>query len=271
MGAVVLIEAVAIALLVVIVGGLLRSHADILRALHSLGVDLDGAVAPGPPRAAGARPGAGAVTTGDGRPATDLTGRSPSEEAVRIAVASVRHDTLLAFLTTGCATCATFWHALGASGLVVPGDARVVIVAHDPAEESVSRLRSLAPRRVPVVMSSAAWEDYGVAYAPYFVYVSGPQGRVLGEGVAGTWDELTSLLDQARGDHGAQVSIGPSRGHAGAGTRGRSGREQDRAERVDEDLRRAGIVPGDPQLYPARLDTAPPPAEGRPGQGTDGP
>ena len=270
MGAVVLIEAVAIALLFVIVGGLLRSHADILRALHRLGVDLDGGVAVAPPRSvAGGRPGAGALATGDGRAAADLTGRSASDEAVRIAVGSVRHDTLLAFLTTGCATCATFWQALGAPGLAVPGDARVVIVAHDPAEESVSRVRSMAPRRVPVVMSSAAWEDYGVAYAPYFVYVSGPQGRVLGEGVAGTWDDLTSLLGQALADRGARADAGE--GAAGAGTTARSGREQDRAERVDDDLRRAGILPGDPQLYPARLDTAPPPAEGGRGPGTEGP
>ena len=41
MTAVVMIEAVVIGLLCVLVVGLLRSHAEILRALHDLGVDLD--------------------------------------------------------------------------------------------------------------------------------------------------------------------------------------------------------------------------------------
>ena len=41
MTAVVMIEAVVILLLAVLVVGLLRSHAEILRALHDLGVNLD--------------------------------------------------------------------------------------------------------------------------------------------------------------------------------------------------------------------------------------
>ena len=46
-------------------------------------------------------------------------------------------------------------------------------VTKDPAHESPSRLRSLAPQGTPVVMSSAAWNDYGVPAAPYFVYLEG--------------------------------------------------------------------------------------------------
>ena len=41
MTAVVMIEAVVIGLLSLLVVGLLRSHAEILRALHDLGVNLD--------------------------------------------------------------------------------------------------------------------------------------------------------------------------------------------------------------------------------------
>jgi hypothetical protein len=257
--AVVLIEAVAIVLLVVLVAGLLRSHADILRALHRLGVDLEGVPTATPTdglrvgRRPGGPTGVGALSLSPGRAAVDLSGVSPADEAVRIAVTEVRHDTLLAFLTTGCTTCTVFWEALAHKSLVVPGGARVVIVVHDPGEESLSRVRSLAPRQVPVLMSSGAWEDYDVAFAPHFVYVSGPAGRVIGEGSAGTWGELSSLLGQAIGD--------------GAASQTRAARDRDRSGRIDDELAQAGIVPGDPQLYPTHLDTGPTRTEGRDGAG----
>lgn len=253
MTALVVLELVAIVILMVLVAGLLRSHADILRALYRLGIDLDGSrrsdggdVPSGGGTGGRAPVGAGALTTGDGRAAADLVGQSPSDEALHIPVASVRHDTLLAFLTSGCSTCLAFWQALARPDLAVPGGARVVVVVHDPAEESISRIRSLAPAGSRVVMSSPAWEDYGVAYAPYFVYVSGREGRVVGEGVAGTWPELVSLLDQALADARAT-------GSATAG--GRPAVKG--ADRIDRDLRAAGIVPGDARLYPARLDQTP--------------
>ena len=37
-------------------------------------------------------------------------------------------------------------------------------------------------------------------YAPYFVYVSGPAGRVVGEGVAATWEEVRALVANAVAD-----------------------------------------------------------------------
>ena len=49
-------------------------------------------------------------------------------------------------------------------------------------------------------MSSEAWEHYDVPYAPYFVYVSGPAGRVVGEGVAATWEEVRALVANAVAD-----------------------------------------------------------------------
>lgn len=258
MTALAVIELVAIVILMVLVAGLLRSHADILRALHGLGIDLndrtDDGRQPGRPGQPGTGlglglPGAGAVAASDGRVAADLAGRSPSGDALRIPVASVRHDTLLAFLTTGCTTCLAFWQAVGQRRLAVPGDARVVVVVHDAGDESISRVESLSTAGIRVVMSSAAWDDYGVAYAPYFVYVSGPEGRVVGEGVAGTWQELASLMDQALADAGA----GPAAASVGAGGL----RVERGGDRIDSDLRAAGIVPGDPRLYPARLDQAP--------------
>ena len=47
-------------------------------------------------------------------PASDLSGALPTGGAARAAIAGVEHSTLLAFLSTGCGTCGTFWDALGA-------------------------------------------------------------------------------------------------------------------------------------------------------------
>src|ERR1700675_2994946 len=97
--------AVVLALLAVLVAGILRSHAAILRALHALGVDHNS------------------------RPATDIVGVTPSGAAATIAIVGARHSTLLAFLTSGCSTCSEFWSAFAdRRRLRVPGDARLVVV-----------------------------------------------------------------------------------------------------------------------------------------------
>ena len=97
----------------VLVAGLLRSHAEILRALHDLGVDLDPrtptGAAPsrvGRPRRCAARScGAPRSPAGPGAPGVDVAGTTPGADAVSIAVAGTDHLTLLAFLTSGCRTC----------------------------------------------------------------------------------------------------------------------------------------------------------------------
>src|SRR5262245_25495132 len=119
--------AVVLGLVVLLVAGLLRSHAEILRALHDLGVDLD------PSRAANAAPSGlvirSAPVAGEpAKPGRDVVGTTPGGDAVSIAVAEARHATLLAFLTSGCATCLEFWSAFAAQPAPeVPGDARLVI------------------------------------------------------------------------------------------------------------------------------------------------
>jgi hypothetical protein len=225
--ALVVAEGIAVALLAVLVAGLLRSHAEILRALHDLGasldpdqrppgpVDVDLQVRPGVTRPRG-------VTT----PAYDVSGATPDGDAVALGLVGAPEPTLLAFLSSGCATCASFWSALAADA--VPGGARVVIVAKDAAEESPSRLRELAPASVPVVLSTQAWEDYAVPASPYFVLVDGPAGRVVGEGSATTWPQVADLIRQADDDAGS------------GGTR---------EARDDADLLAAGIGPGHPSLY----------------------
>jgi hypothetical protein len=203
--ALMVVEAVAIALLALLVAGLLRSHAGILRALHDLGAGIG---EPGAHRAQGAAPGevpvaaAGAAPNrGLDEPAFDVQGVSPWDEAVAVGVVGARHRTILAFLSSGCLTCHGFWEAFdGPPDRRLPRDARIVIVTKGPEAESIARVRKLAPREVPVVMSEAAWDDYQVPVAPYFVLVDGPAGRVVGGGAAGTWDHVVRLLTESLDD-----------------------------------------------------------------------
>src|SRR5205807_2121455 len=89
------VEAVAIVLLGLLVAGLLRSHAEILRALHDLGVgvgDEGGEVGVATPVTRGA-------ADADGH---DVVGVSPDEQTVTVGVVGARQPTLLAFLSSGC-------------------------------------------------------------------------------------------------------------------------------------------------------------------------
>jgi hypothetical protein len=229
-------EAVAIALLAVLVAGLLRSHAEILRALRDAGIDTGHAGAGTSDAQRGAH---GVPQRASGATAHDVVGSTPDGESVVIGVVGAQHDTVLAFLTTGCITCAGFWQAFAEKGEHAFSSARTVIVTREVSEESESKVRQLAPRRVPVVMSSTAWADYEVPGAPYFVQVDGASGRVAGEGTASGWEQLTSLLDQAAAD-GALGALGAS--HART--------DDEREARADRELLAAGYEPGDPRLHP---------------------
>jgi hypothetical protein len=217
------VQLAAIALLGVLVIGLLKSHAEILRQLHELGAgrDADNGPAVGVDLALGGSSGA---------PAHDVAGQTPAGEVAAVAVRGVAHDTLLAFLSSGCLTCAGFWEALGAGGdLGLPANMRVVAVTKDPGEESEPTIHALSAGQT-VVMSTRAWFDYEVPGSPYFVHVNATTGRVSGEGTASTWEQVVSLVSRAAADV----------------TRLRRGEEG-----VDEELMAAGILPGDPSLYPA--------------------
>ena len=234
--------AVVVGLLVLLVAGLLRSHAEILRALHQLGVNLD------PAAAASAAPSAAIrsvpVTGGPPKSGRDVMGATPTGDAVSIAVREVRHLTLLAFLSSGCATCLDFWSAFGAEPAPeVPGSARLVIVTKGAAHESVSGVQRLAPSHVPLVMSSDAWDEYDVPVAPFFVLVDGVSGAIVGEGAASNWGQVVSLMEQAVTDAG--ITKRGRRSHAP----GRPRSDALREARVDQDLLAAGIVPGDARLY----------------------
>jgi hypothetical protein len=259
------VETAAIVLLGVLVFGLLRSHAEILRRLHSLGAGLEPDVTPDPQFTGtltadlarrAPRRGASAST------AADVSGTTVGDEPVTMGIVGARHDTLLAFLTTGCLTCAGFWEVFGADRHpAVPGGARLVVVVKGPDQESPSRLAEVAPAHVPVVRSNEAWADYQVPVAPYFVYVEGPSGRVIGEGAGQTWSQVSSLLGQALADAEAGARPTPSPGPRPVGRELRL----DTETRSDRELADAGILPGHPSLYPPpRIPQPQPPPQSQP-------
>src|SRR5206468_5792644 len=129
--------------------------------------------------------------------ARDISGTTLDGDPLVVSMRSGT-DTVLAFLSTGCLTCRTFWDGLRPDvRLPLPGDARVVVVVKDPAFESPSKLLELAPPDVPVVQSSHAWEDFGIAMSPYFCFVDGATGDVRSEGAAMSWEQVASLLRDA--------------------------------------------------------------------------
>ncbi len=243
MTVVVVLLAVAVGVLALLVFGLLRTHAEILRALDRAGISLDDT-------AAGAPVGTAVDRSEDAAhpeqgTARDIVGTVPAGGSTRVAVTGVSHFTLLAFLSSGCRTCKRFWEAFAETNLELPGgDTRLVVVGQDPAHDSESALAGLIPHGVKAVLSTAAWEDYDVPGSPYFALVDGTDGRVVGAGSALEWDQLRGLLDQALSDAGLDNRPGaPRRGSAH-----RSGR--DRARRADDALLSAGIGPGHPSLHP---------------------
>lgn len=232
--------AVAVALLGVIVFGLLRTHASILRALARAGISLDDGVASSPPQPVGPVP-VGAPRGIDA--AVDVVGTVPGGGPVKVAVAGTAHTTLLAFLSSGCTTCAAFWETFARPGLELPGaDTRLVIVGQDPEHDSESRLAELAPPGVRTVCSTATWQAYDIPGSPFFVLVDGPSARIVGSGTATSWDQVANLLTQALGDAG----LATSRTAAASPTGGAAPRS------TDEALKAAGIGPGHPSLWPDR-------------------
>ena len=253
---------VAVGLLAFLVLGLLRSNAELTRAMHHLGVDLGpdapasaGASTPVTlqPRPTPARPDATAVP--------DLAGHSPTGDALSIAVGGARHDTLIAFLTSGCSTCRGMWDVFRQGMPEVPGGARLVVVTRGSEAESPGAVEGLAGPHVPIVMSTDVWNAYDVPYAPYFVYVSGPAGRVVGEGAAATWDAVSSMVANAVADGTTNPLPQADLGERWAKSAGDAQRE----ERIDRELAAAGILPGDPRLHPTAI-TQPGSSEGEDGR-----
>jgi hypothetical protein len=253
MVAVVSAETVLLVLLLVLVAGLLRSHAEILKRLSAAERRAGADGADGQPGGIPAPPVTPPRSAESSPPA--LAGITPAGDAVALALAAPgSRPTLLAFLTSGCASCADFWDTLGEPRL--PPGIEILIVTHGSERESPSRLRKLAPEHVPVVMSSTAWADYRVPGSPYFVLVD---GHIRGEGVATSWSALASLVGDAIEDQrdaesagaGPNGSTGPPGAARPAGSAGAR-----RARDIDATLTAAGIGPGHESLYPGTHPSA---------------
>jgi hypothetical protein len=242
--------ALAVLLLAVLVAGLLRSHAEILRSLHELGAGREDTGPNGPTDVPfTTRPGVvqpGGAMTGA---AYDVAGVAPGEEASLLNVVSSGSDTLLAFLSSGCLTCNTFWDTFRSDNdLGLPPGTRLVVLTKGSDMESESAVRGLAPERHPVVMSTQAWVDYGVPGSPYFVLVDGVAGRVVGEGSATAWEQVVRLVGEAASDRVMQLQR-PSAEDRGDGAH--------REARADRELLAAGIVPGHESLYQSPVQLPP--------------
>lgn len=227
------IEAVLLVLALVYIVALLRSHADILRRLTVL--EQGGAGAP-------RQSAASALSGGDDDIATAISGTTLAGDAVALSFGPGSPATLLAFLSSGCQSCAPFWAGLR-EGAELSAAARVVVVTHDVTEESPARVARLAPSRAEVVMSSDAWSAYAVPSSPHFVLTDG-RGGIRGRGSALNWSQLETMIGQA-GDDADVLDRSAARTTA------------QRAARSEQALAQAGIGPGHPSLFPSAADTGP--------------
>lgn len=231
-------------LLSVLVLGLLRSHADILRALHSLGAGIGDPERDGDERSPTSIP----VTMGPTLPserrndAPDVSGTTPTGGAVVLGMRAA-DLTFLAFLSSGCSTCAGFWESLAApESFGLPVGTRIAVVTQGPELELPAAVARLAPPGFDVVLSTQAWIDYEVPGAPYFALVDGRTARRIGEGLASTVEQVAGLIRRAVDDTGVATHLGAAIHLDGP----------EREEDNDRALLAAGIRPGDPSLYPPR-------------------
>lgn len=179
--ALIVVEACALALLGVLVWGLARNQRRMLAVLG----DLE----------------ARALMTTTAPPSSDaLVGTDPNGRALVIDLAYAGDHTLLAFLTSSCVTCRRLWGELGAelSARLPPGT-DVLIVTEDGADERAAAVRDLAPRDVPVLMSSVTWRSYRVSAAPFFALVEGATGRVVIAGTAANGAEILAMVQAGTG------------------------------------------------------------------------
>jgi hypothetical protein len=220
--------AAAVVVLGVLVAGLLRSHAEILKALHELGAGLEldrGATGPVPVTIEGVVP---PREAGSAAPDT-VVGATLDGESVAYSLGA--GTTLLAFLSSGCTTCQSFWSTFAKGPVDAPAGGRLLVVVRDLDEESESELRARRPAAVPVVVSTSTWDAFDVPGSPYFLLVQ--DGRITGEGSGASWPQVLTLLTQASAD---------------AVVRGNG---EVRESRDNAALRAAGIDAGHPSLYEA--------------------
>ncbi|MPZ52150.1 MAG: hypothetical protein GEU79_05365 [Acidimicrobiia bacterium] len=245
---IVVILGLAVVFLGMLVVGMLRSHAEILSTLAEIGYDTEHGNGP---------------TSGSDRSDQDsrtehnhttasvivgVSGLTPDGESVALALKGTSGLALLAFLSGTCSSCEVFWqgldrpeNAFGIDGL------RPIVVTLGPEEESPTRISDRSNSRVPVVMSTEAWDELGVPGAPHFVLVDTRTGSVLGEGTSNSIDALGDFVRDSLDDLAWSKRVSRPRADLG------------RESRVDRELLEAGIQPGDEQLRhtPGSLEDPP--------------
>jgi len=235
MWSVIIALAIVVVFLSLLVVGLLRSHAEIIRRLDSLGVRLDS-------DEKGTAPITLSATKATRSSVPGLAGVSPEGEPLVVSPVVGEEPVLLAFLSTTCSSCTLFWEWFTSPTVEVEGQTyRVIVATLGADEESPTRALSLKQGTVDVVMSSSSWQDYEVPGAPYFALIDPVEKVVVGEGTAPTVEALQGFLRDSTGDRAWDRS-----------RRVVDRTDQDRERMVDEELKRAGIYPGDPSLYPER-------------------
>jgi hypothetical protein len=240
-------------LMAVLVAGLLRSHADILRALHELGAGVGD---PGGDRSRDRGP--TPVTMGPPLPgerssvsAPSVAGVTPDGDALAVSPAGAGHATLLAFLSSGCSTCAGFWKSFEQPDrLGLPSGTRLIVITKGPELEVPAEVVRHAHPDLTVIMATDAWVDYEVPGSPFFVLVDGRSGRRIGEGVANHFDQVVEMVHRAAADAGGFTATATTTGRPWA--EGLDGPQRELAN--DRELLAAGIHPGDPSLYPRSLE-----------------
>lgn len=244
MTVVVVLLAIVVAVLTVLVVGLLRSHAVLLRHLHDLGVGLEDETDPGAPSAPALHE--ELQRHAPGRTAADIEGVSPAGEDLALAVAGTAHDTVLVFLSSSCTTCQAFWEALAEPGRVrLPAGTRLLVVTQGPEAELPSEVARLAPPGVTTVMSTTAWVDHDVPGSPFVALVEAGTGRLRGSGTGASWEQVAELLQLAEGEDVGGAAPPPGR---------RAAADRRREQELDRILLDAGIEPGDPSLYVPQTD-----------------
>jgi hypothetical protein len=245
---VVIIEGVLLALALLFVVALLRSHAEILRRLAA----IEAASSDAGPDDLGHREATAAVgpkafadtqRRGGGQ-APDIAGQTLAGDAVKLSLATGSPPTLLAFLGSGCNACVPLWRGLDGD-IPLPAGTRLAVITKGRDRERLARLVELAPTDLEVVMSTQAWQDFDIPATPHFVLVDGAE--IAGRGSATSWEQIVSLLCDADEDR-----VDPARSTS------------ERAARAEQALAQAGIAAGHPSLYPSRPAPDPPAAPDHP-------
>lgn len=135
-------------------------------------------------------------------PAREVSGTDLDGEPRVVGVARPGRRTLLLFLAPHCDACVPFWTAAAdAPSLGLDRGDEVTSIVRELGARDSGVLRACTEgcpgARARVVVSSAAWREYGVHGPPFFVLSDGV--RVATEGVAWSVEQVAADVRRALG------------------------------------------------------------------------